>query len=156
MEEEIKVIIASFFTYEDELRFNTNNFVYETSSPALNNLKIIKDIKELMNKINDSGNFLKSTKCTFFINLVLAIPIIVVWNLPLDTFGEKEQLNRGIQVLVSIIFGVFMLVFTCYYSHCCRMEGNSKQVKASLIENFNTARKSFFINLRSLILRSIL
>ena len=145
MEEEFKVIIASFFTYEHSLRFNTNNFVYETSSPALNNLQIMKDIKEFMNKINNSGNLLKSTKCTFFINLVLAIPIIVVWNLPIDTFGEKEQLNRGIQVLVSIIFGVFILVFTCYYSHCCRMEGNSKQVKSSLIENFNTTRKSSLI-----------
>ena len=101
----MKVIIASFFTYEDGLRFNTNNFVYETSSPALNNLKIMKDIKELMNKINDSENVLKSTKCTFFIDLVLAIPIIVVWNLPIDTFGEKEQTNIGIQVLVSIILG---------------------------------------------------
>ena len=140
MEEEIKVIIASFFTYEDGLRFNTNNFVYETSSPALNNLKIMKDIKELMQKINNSGNVLKSTKCTFFINLVLAIPIIVVWNLPIDTFGEKEQ-TRVIQVLVSIVFGVFILVITCFYSHCCRMEGNSKQVKSSLFGNFNTARK---------------
>ena len=100
-----KVVTASFFTYEDGLRFNTNNFVYETSSPALNNLKIMKDIKELMNKINNSGNVLKSTKCTFFIDLVLAIPIIVVWNLPIDTFGEKEQTNIGIQVLVSIILG---------------------------------------------------
>ena len=100
-----KVVTASFFTYEDGLRFNTNNFVYETSSPALNNLKIMKDIKELMNKINDSENVLKSTKCTFFIDLVLAIPIIVVWNLPIDTFGEKEQTNIGIQVLVSIILG---------------------------------------------------
>ena len=145
MEEDLTVIIASFFTYGHSLRFNTNNFVYETSSPALNSLKIMKDIKEFMQKINNTGNVLKSTKCTLFINLVLAISIIVVWNLPLDTFGEEELLNRGIQVLVSIIFGVFMLVFTCYYSFCCRMEGNSKQVKASLIENFNTARKSSLI-----------
>ena len=106
----------------------------------------MKDIKEFMSKINNVGNFFKGTKCTFFINLVLAIPIIVVWNLPIDTFGEKEEVNRGIQVLVSIIFGVFILVFTCYYSNCCRMEGNSKfWVKASLIENFNTARKSSLI-----------
>ena len=152
MEEEVKVIIASFFTYGNSLRFNTNI----PNSHVLNNLRIQIDIWKLMRKISSIENCVKSTKCTFFINLVLAIPIIVVWNLPLDTFGEKEQLNRGIQVLVSIIFGVFMLVFTCYYSHCCRMEGNSKQVKASLIENFNTARKSFFINLRSLIFRSIL
>ena len=146
MEEDLTVIIASFFTYGHSLRFNTNNFVYETSSPALNNLRIMKDIKEFMSKINNVGNFFKGTKCTFFINLVLAIPIIVVWNLPLDTFGEKEEVNRGIQVLVSIIFGVFILVFTCYYSNCCRMEGNSKfWVKASLIENFNTARKSSLI-----------
>lgn len=151
MVEELKVIIASFFTYDDGLRFNTNNFVYETSSPALNNLKIMKDIKELMQKINNSGNVLKSTKCTFFIDLVLVIPIIIVWNLPLDTFGEKEQTNRGIQVLVSIIFGVLILVFTCCYSHCCGKEVNSKQVKSSLFENFNTTRKSFFITLRSLI-----
>ena len=94
MDEELKVIIASFFTYGHSLRFNTKNFVYETSSPALNNLQIMKDIKEFMNKINNSENCLKSTKCAFFINFVLAIPIIFVWILPIVTSGEKEQLNR--------------------------------------------------------------
>ena len=107
MEEEIKVIIASFFTYKHSLRFNTNNFVYETSSPALNNLQIMKDIKELMKKINSSTNVLKSTKCTFFINLVLAIPIIFVWNLPIDTFGEKKQTNRDHSNITQACFGGF-------------------------------------------------
>ena len=147
MEEEVKVIIASFFTYGNSLRFDTNIH----NSHVLNNLRIQIDIWKLMRKISSSENCVKSTKCTFFIDFVLVIPIIIVWNLPLDTFGEKEQTNRGIQVLVSIIFGVLILVFTCCYSHCCGKEVNSKQVKSSLFENFNTTRKSFFITLRSLI-----
>ena len=107
MEEDLTVIIASFFTYGHSLRFNTNNFVYETSSPALNNLQIMKDIKEFMSKINNVGNFFKGTKCTFFINLVLAIPIIFVWNLPIDTFGEKEQTNRDHSNITQACFGGF-------------------------------------------------
>ena len=142
MVEELKVIIASFFTYDDGLRFNTNNFVYETSSPALNNLKIMKDIKELMQKINNSGNVLKSTKCTFFIDLVLVIPIIIVWNLPLDTFGEKDVQNN-VRILVSTVCGSFILLFTLFRFWCChcRMNKKPKHVISSLIFDFNTTRK---------------
>ena len=137
MEEELKVIIASFFTYGNRLRLDTKIL----NSPALNNLRIQKDILKLMRKISSSGDF-KSYKCTFFINLFLGIPILVVWTLSLDTFGEKDVQNN-VRLLVSTIAGSFILLFTLFRFWCCHCRNNKKpkHVIFSLIENFNTACK---------------
>ena len=137
MEEELKVIIASFFTYGNSLRFDTNI----RSSHVLNNLRIQKDIVKLMRKISSSADF-KSYKCTFFVNLFFGIPILVVWNLPLDTFGEKD-VQDNVRLLVLIISWSFILLFTLFRFWCChcREEKKPKNVISSLIENFNASRK---------------
>ena len=137
MEEELKVIIASFSTYGNSLRFDIN----VPNSPVLNNLRIQKDIIKLMRKISSSADF-KSYKCTFFVNLFLGIPILVVWTLSLDTFGEKYVQNN-VRLLVSTICGLLVLLFTLFRFWCChcREEKKPKNVISSLIENFNASRK---------------
>ena len=138
MEEEVKVIIASFFTYGTSLRFDTNI----PNSHVLINLRIQIDIWKLRRKISSSENCVKSTKCTFFVNLFLGIPILVVWTLPVDTFGEKDVQNN-VRILVSTVCGSFILLFTLFRFWCCHCRKNKKpkHVISSLVFDFNTTRK---------------
>ena len=137
MEEEFKVIIASFFNYGNSLRFDTSI----PNPPVLNNLGIQKDISKLMRKISSSGDF-KSYKCTFFVNLFLGIPILVVCTLSVDTFGE-EDVQYSVRLIVSAICGSFILLFTLFRFWCChcRKDKKPKHVISSLVFDFNTTRK---------------
>lgn len=127
------VIIASFFTYGNNRRFNIKPPLQLPT--ILQNLRIKDEIADIMIRISSKANYASNRKkITLVTYLFFTAALILVWFLPTNILSLKQD----DKLLISYIIGGFIFLFTFIcFCNCASRKNNYNFLIKDLIHDFN-------------------